>query len=138
MDTKTAQTAQRNNGISGRKTRRPTSTGKSPREKQLQELVTTARTAGAPTPAATLRYVFEESMGSMIHGDIILLDGTESLREVVDVAFFAILACPFCGKLDLVTQAQLSGTDTVICGYEDCACHFRINGRREIGYLPVN
>ncbi len=98
----------------------------------------TARTVAAPTPAATLRYVFEESMGTMIHGDIILLDGTESLREVVDAAFFAILACPFCGRLDLVTQAQLSGIDTVICGYEDCACHFRINGRREIGYLPVN
>lgn len=74
----------------------------------------------------------------MARGDILLLHETGRLREVVDSAFFAILACPTCGKLDLVTLAQYSGIDTVICGYEDCACHFRINHRREISFLPVN
>ncbi|MGH9396445.1 MAG: hypothetical protein ACRD18_06290 [Terriglobia bacterium] len=98
----------------------------------------TSRVGGMSTPAAMLHYVFEESMEMMARGDIILLDGTESLRELVDTAFFAILACPFCGKLDLVTQSQYSGTETVICGYDNCACHFRINGRQEIDYLPAN
>ncbi|MGH9401786.1 MAG: hypothetical protein ACRD2P_06740 [Terriglobia bacterium] len=89
-------------------------------------------------PVAALRHVFEESMELMRPGDILLLDGTQSLRELVDTAFFAILACPFCGKLDLLTQSQYSGAETVICGYDDCTCHFRINGRQEIAYLPVN
>lgn len=88
--------------------------------------------------AVALNYVYEDSMESMARGDIILLGETGPLRELVDQAFFAILACPICGKLDLVTQAQYSGIETVICGYEDCACHFRINRRREIAYLPVN
>lgn len=89
-------------------------------------------------PVAALRHVFEESMELMRAGDILLLDGTQSLRDLVDTAFFAILACPLCGKLDLLTQSQYSGTETVICGYDDCSCHFRINGRQEISYLPAN
>ncbi|MDE3179452.1 MAG: hypothetical protein KGM47_07290 [Acidobacteriota bacterium] len=89
-------------------------------------------------PVELLSYVLEGSMATMTQGDIILLDGTESLRELVDRAFFAILACPICGKLDLVTQSQYSGTETVICGYDDCACHFRIDGKQQIAYLPVN
>lgn len=92
----------------------------------------------ASEKAIRLNYVYEESMESMTRGDIILLGDTGPLRELVDEAFFAILACPICGKLDLVTQAQYSGIETVICGYEDCACHFRINCRQEIAYLPVN
>ncbi len=89
-------------------------------------------------PVMVLRHVFEESMELMHPGDVMLLDGAQTLRELVDTAFCAILACPFCGKLDLLTQPQYSGTDTVICGYDDCACHFRIRGGRDIAYLPVN
>lgn len=88
--------------------------------------------------AVVLNHVHEESTESMTRGDIILLGETGPLRELVDEAFFAILACPSCGKLDLLTQAQYSGIETVICGYDDCACHFRINCGREIAYLPVN
>lgn len=89
-------------------------------------------------PILALRHVFEEAMELMHPGDILLLEGTSSLRELVDTAFFAILACPHCGKLDLVTQSQYSGIETVICGYDDCSCHFRINRRQEIMYLPLN
>lgn len=137
MDTKAFQTARRNSDNSGKKTRRLGLPGHTQLEREPQAAGFTAQEAGPSTPAAVLHYVFEGSMETMTRGDIILLDGAESLRELVDAAFFAILACPFCGKLDLVTQSQYSGTETVICGYDDCACHFRINGRQEIGYLPV-
>lgn len=77
-------------------------------------------------------------MDRMSPGDILLLALATSLRELVDPAFFAILACPLCGKLDLITQSQYSGTDSVICGYNGCACHFRIDHRHGLVYLPVN
>lgn len=77
-------------------------------------------------------------MDRMSPGDILLLGLTASLRELVDPAFFAILACPFCGKLDLITQSQYSGTGSVICGNEACACHFRIEQQYGLIYLPAN
>ncbi len=89
-------------------------------------------------PVCCLQHVAEESMNRMNPGDILLLDGVESLRDLVDPAFYAILACPVCGKLDLITQAQYSGNGSVICDYDDCSCHFRIGRRHDLIYLPVN
>lgn len=91
-----------------------------------------------PQPVGELRHVYEEATDLMRPGDILLLDDAQSLRELVDIAFYAILACPICGKLDLLTQAQYSGTDTIICGYDDCTCCFRIHRRQEIAYLFAN
>jgi hypothetical protein len=87
---------------------------------------------------ASLNHVVEESMSWMGPGDILLLEGAASLRDFVDSVFYAILACPLCGKLDLITQRQYSGTEPVICGHSDCACHFRIDQRHRLTYLPVN
>lgn len=87
---------------------------------------------------ASLNYVTEESMSRMVAGDILLLEGTTSLRACVAPAFYAILACPLCGKLDLITQKQFFGTDAVVCAHKDCSCHFRIDLRHRVTYLPVN
>ncbi|HLI35701.1 MAG TPA: hypothetical protein VKW70_11690 [Terriglobia bacterium] len=89
-------------------------------------------------PIESLHHVFQDSMDRMSPGDILLLDDNESLRDLVDPAFFAILSCPLCGKLDLITQSQYSGTESVICGYDDCSCHFRIEHKQTLIYLPVN
>lgn len=89
-------------------------------------------------PAARMRHVFDDELDHMHPGDVLLLNEVESLRNVVDPAFFAIMACPLCGKQDLITQSQYSGTDPVICGYDDCSCHFRIGQQCNLIYLPVN
>jgi len=89
-------------------------------------------------PIESLHHVFQDSMDRMSPGDILLLDDNESLRDLVDPIFFAILSCPLCGKLDLITQSQYSGTESVICGYDDCSCHFRIDHKQALIYLPVN
>lgn len=89
-------------------------------------------------PAPFLRHIFEDGIDHMRPGDILLLRETETLRSIVDPAFFAILACPHCGKRDLITQSQYSGTEPVICGYDDCSCHFRIGDRHDLLYLPAN
>ncbi|MGH9328713.1 MAG: hypothetical protein ACRD2B_18760 [Terriglobia bacterium] len=94
----------------------------------------------APPARAVTRvhHVFDGALDHMHPGDVLLLNEVESLRNVVDPAFFAILACPLCGKQDLITQSQYSGTDPVICGYDDCSCHFRIDQESNLIYLPVN
>lgn len=140
MENKTVEATQTNNTNSTgeRKAKLPASRVPKPSKDKKQLMQTVSPEDIIAQPVGELRHVFEEAMELMRPGDILLLDGTQSLRELVDTAFFAILACPLCGKLDLLTQAQYSGTETVICGYDDCTCHFRINGRQEIAYLFVN
>ncbi len=90
------------------------------------------------TPVPFLHHIPEESVERMSPGDILLLDASVSLRALVDSVFYALLACPFCGKLDLITQSQYSGTDAVICGHSDCSSHFRITEKRNFTFLRLN
>jgi hypothetical protein len=95
------------------------------------------RDASAKLPAQ-LRYVREEAVTDMEPADIILLEDTTDLRARVDSGFSAILACPRCGHLDLITQAQYSGAVSILCGHQDCSCHFKILERSRLAYLPLN
>jgi hypothetical protein len=70
--------------------------------------------------------------------DIILLEEADSLRAAVESVFFAVLACPACGTLGLITLSQYLGTDPVICRSNRCSCRFRIDNKSRLIYLPVN
>jgi hypothetical protein len=85
-----------------------------------------------------LRHVDELALGTMDPGDIILLSEAESLRSAVESVFFAILACPGCGTLGLITASQYAGGEAVICGSKHCGCSFRIDNRTRLIYLRVN
>lgn len=74
----------------------------------------------------------------MAPGDVIFLDETESLRTAVESIFFAVLACPACGTLGLITSAQYGGALPVSCGSNQCSCRFRIDEGSRFIYLPVN
>ena len=89
-------------------------------------------------PPASLHHVFDDSPNDLIPGDIIVLDNSQILRAQVESDFFAVLACPGCGTLDLLTPAQYFGVASVICGSDSCSCSFRIEGESRIVYLPVN
>jgi hypothetical protein len=86
----------------------------------------------------TLRHVGEDSLASMQPADVVTLEGSESLRHSVDPAFFAVLACPQCGTLGLITIQQYFGIIPVICGSRLCPCRFRIEDESQLVYLPVN
>lgn len=81
--------------------------------------------------------VDQEWLGKMAPGDILLLDGSESLRPIVEDAFRAVLACPQCGTLALLTSAQYFGSAPVICASKRCCCRFRMEGQNRLIYLPV-
>ena len=86
----------------------------------------------------TLHPVGEDWLTSMQPADVITLEGSERLRRSVDPAFFAVLACPKCGTLGLITSQQYFGIIPVICGSRLCPCRFRIEDERQLVYLPVN
>ena len=44
-----------------------------------------------------------------------------------DDPYWAVLACPGCGTLGLITRKQIAGLLPVICGSGDCSAQFFIH-----------
>ena len=99
------------------------------------DLVTDAEITPAPE---MLHHVEEEALSSMQPGDILMLDRVPSLREQVEANFLAVLACPRCGQLSLITPPQYFGAVPVLCGASACSCRFRIEDRSRFVYLLLN
>lgn len=47
--------------------------------------------------------------------------------------FVAVLACPRCGALGLITRAQFVGRESMICGGDSCSAEYYLRGD-EIDY----
>jgi hypothetical protein len=62
----------------------------------------------------------------MVPGTIFVLENTKE-SSVSDDPYVAVLACPGCGALGLITRRQANGVLSVICGSNECAAHFYIN-----------
>jgi len=56
-------------------------------------------------------------------GTIFVLERVEDSSDNSD-PYVAVLACPQCGTLGLVTRRQLSGAVSIICGSDTCPAHF--------------
>lgn len=77
-------------------------------------------------------------LASLEKGAIVFLGEIDSLQEAFDPAYCALLACPRCSTLGLITVLQFEGLVPVVCGSDDCSCQFRITGHSELQYLPAN
>jgi hypothetical protein len=60
-------------------------------------------------------------------GTVFLLEGPNSLGHGNN-PFVAVLACPGCGTVGLITRRQLHGFETMICGGECCSAEFGFDG----------
>jgi hypothetical protein len=90
-----------------------------------------------PTPE-TLHHVDEDALSAMQPGDILMLDRVPSLRAQVESNFLAVLACPHCGQLSLITPSQYFGAIPVLCGSSACSCRLRIEDQSRFVYLLLN
>ncbi len=64
-----------------------------------------------------------EQMGP---GSIFILENAGEIGEQED-PYWAVLACPSCGTLGLITRKQIAGLLPVICGSDQCSAQFFIN-----------
>ena len=87
---------------------------------------------------AQLNPVSDESLLAMRPRDVIFLDDYDSLRPLVESVFFAVLSCPGCGTLGLITIRQYSGLALVICSADFCSSQFRIVEKSRFQYLPAS
>lgn len=61
-------------------------------------------------------------------GTIFMLEGMTDLGSAEN-PFLAVLACPACGALGLITRQQCAGLEALICGSEDCSAEYFLEGR---------
>jgi hypothetical protein len=58
-------------------------------------------------------------------GTIFVLENAGQVGEKDD-PYWAVLSCPTCGTLGLITRKQIAGVLPVICGSELCSAQFFI------------
>lgn len=61
----------------------------------------------------------------MSPGTLFVLENAGEVGEPED-PYFAVLACPSCGVLGLITRRQVAGLIPVICGSDQCSAQFFI------------
>jgi hypothetical protein len=64
-----------------------------------------------------------EQMGP---GTVFVLENAGEIGEAAD-PYWAVLACPSCGTLGLITRKQVAGVIPVMCGSEKCSAQFHIH-----------
>jgi len=65
-------------------------------------------------------------------GTMFVLENAGEIGEKED-PYWAVLACPSCGTLGLITRKQIAGILPVICGSDRCSAQFFL---REDEILP--
>ena len=56
-------------------------------------------------------------------GTMFVLENAGQIGEKED-PYWAVLACPSCGTLGLITRKQIAGVFPVICGSDNCSAQF--------------
>ena len=62
-------------------------------------------------------------------GTLFMLENAGQLGDTDD-PYWAVLACPSCGALGLITRRQVSGLVSVICGSDRCSAQFFLRDRK--------
>ena len=73
-----------------------------------------------------------EQMGP---GALFVLENAGEVGESDD-PYWAVLACPACGTLGLITRRQIAGLIPIICGSDRCSAQFFLNEGQVVARQP--
>jgi hypothetical protein len=59
-------------------------------------------------------------------GTLFLLEQAGEMGKP-DNPYWAVLACPACGSLGLITRQQCAGLEAMICGSETCSAEYYLS-----------
>ncbi|HEY5161654.1 MAG TPA: hypothetical protein VII81_01465 [Terriglobales bacterium] len=71
----------------------------------------------------------------MVPGAMFVLENAGEVGEAED-PYWAVLACPSCGTLGLITRRQVAGLIPVICGSEHCSAQFILRENQVVVRKP--
>jgi hypothetical protein len=72
---------------------------------------------------AELQLLEEWIPEQMEPGTLFVLENAGKLGEAAN-PYWAVLSCPACGALGLITRRQYKGSETMICGAHDCSAEY--------------
>jgi len=84
---------------------------------------------------AELNVLTEWIPEQMQPGTVFVLENAGEMGESED-PYWAVLSCPSCGTLGLVTRRQMAGLISVICGSNSCSAQFYIKDTEVIPRKP--
>ena len=70
-------------------------------------------------------------------GTLFLLEQGETMGKA-DNPYIAVLACPSCGSLGLITRQQCAGLESMICGSDKCSAEYFLSADAHIHYRQPN
>ena len=59
----------------------------------------------------------------MAPGTLFVLENADGMGEARN-PYVAVLACPSCGALGLITKYQFGGLESMICGADNCSAEY--------------
>ena len=84
---------------------------------------------------AELNVLTEWIPEQMEPGTVFVLENAGEMGESED-PYWAVLSCPSCGTLGLVTRRQMAGLISVICGSNSCSAQFYIKDTEVVPRRP--
>ena len=69
-------------------------------------------------------------------GTLYMLEQSEEVGKA-DNPYWAVLACPSCGTLGLITRQQCAGLEAMICGADHCSAEYFLSDQ-QIRYRLAN
>jgi hypothetical protein len=85
--------------------------------------------------SADVQFLEEWIPERMAPGTVFLLEGEARLGKAQN-PFIAVMSCPRCGTLGLITRRQLFAGEAMICGGDACSAEYHLEGE-VIFYRPV-
>lgn len=68
-------------------------------------------------------------------GTLFVLENAGEMGEQDD-PYWAVLSCPECGTLGLITRRQVNGIAPVICGSDQCSAHYVLKDDHIVARRP--
>ncbi len=75
---------------------------------------------------AEINFLNEWIPEQMNPGTVFVLENAGEIGEPAD-PYWAVLSCPACGTLGLITRKQIAGLLPVMCGSDKCSAQFHIH-----------
>jgi hypothetical protein len=79
--------------------------------------------------SANLQLLEEWIPEKMDPGTIFVLENQTKLGQAQE-PFVAVISCPRCGTMGLITRRQLCDGEAMICGGESCSAEYRLEGEK--------
>jgi hypothetical protein len=77
--------------------------------------------------SADLQFLEEWIPERMDPGTVFVLEN-QTKMGMAQNPFVAVMSCPRCGTMGLITRRQLFGGETLICGGDACSAEYRLDG----------